>query len=182
MRIRGPGWKKFGSRIRDKHPGSATLHLPILYWYMEIGSNAINLTWSPRKLKWNSRKTKYMTPRKRKYIFTGTMHVRKANECPSPLYNVRVYGGLRLYIWFGHTIHLVWSQEPGQRCTHSGSFWSTLFYTVVAVAMSNLALWTLRNPETAQFFECLILQVKGSLGLPRDKRTVVPLFTFYLKS
>jgi hypothetical protein len=30
MRIRDgknldPGWKKFGSRIRDKHPGSATL-------------------------------------------------------------------------------------------------------------------------------------------------------------
>ncbi len=23
--IRDPGWKKFGSRIRDKHPGSATL-------------------------------------------------------------------------------------------------------------------------------------------------------------
>jgi len=32
-----------------------------------------------------------------------------------------------------------------------------------------------------QFFECLILQVKGSLGLPRNTRTVVPLFTFYLK-
>jgi hypothetical protein len=27
MRIRDPGWKKFGSRIRDKHPGSATLNL-----------------------------------------------------------------------------------------------------------------------------------------------------------
>jgi hypothetical protein len=25
MRIWDPGWKKFGSRIRDKHPGSATL-------------------------------------------------------------------------------------------------------------------------------------------------------------
>jgi hypothetical protein len=25
MRIRDPGWKKFGSVIRDKHPGSATL-------------------------------------------------------------------------------------------------------------------------------------------------------------
>jgi hypothetical protein len=24
-RIRDPGWKKFGSGIRDKHPGSATL-------------------------------------------------------------------------------------------------------------------------------------------------------------
>ncbi len=89
--------------------------------------------------------------------------------------------GLRMYIWLCHTIHLVWSQEPGQHCTYSGSFWSTLFYTVLTVAMSDLALWTLRNPETAQFFECLILQVKGSLGLPRNKRTVVPLFTFYLK-
>jgi len=38
-----PGWKNFGSRIRDKHPGSATLHLPRLYWYMEKGSNTINL-------------------------------------------------------------------------------------------------------------------------------------------
>jgi hypothetical protein len=29
-----PGWKKFGSGIRDKHPGSATLkvsHLDILF-------------------------------------------------------------------------------------------------------------------------------------------------------
>jgi hypothetical protein len=25
IRIRDPGWKKFGSGIRDKHPGSATL-------------------------------------------------------------------------------------------------------------------------------------------------------------
>ncbi len=25
MRIRDPGWKKVGSGIRDKHPGSATL-------------------------------------------------------------------------------------------------------------------------------------------------------------
>jgi hypothetical protein len=27
MRIRDLGWKKFGSEIRDKHPGSATLYL-----------------------------------------------------------------------------------------------------------------------------------------------------------
>jgi hypothetical protein len=27
MRIRDPGWKKFGSGIRDKHPGSTTLIL-----------------------------------------------------------------------------------------------------------------------------------------------------------
>ena len=80
-----------------------------------------------------------------------------------------------------HTIHLVWSQEPGQHCTYSGSFWSTLFYTVLTVAMSDLALWLLRNPETARFFGCLISQANGSLGLPRNKRTVVPLFTFYLK-
>ncbi len=26
VRIRNPGWKKVGSGIRDKHPGSATLH------------------------------------------------------------------------------------------------------------------------------------------------------------
>jgi hypothetical protein len=26
VRIRDPGWKKVGSGIRDKHPGSATLH------------------------------------------------------------------------------------------------------------------------------------------------------------
>jgi hypothetical protein len=25
MRIRDPGWRQFGSGIRDKHPGSATL-------------------------------------------------------------------------------------------------------------------------------------------------------------
>ena len=82
--------------------------------------------------------------------------------------------GLRIYVGVSHYVHLVWSQEPGQHCTYSGSFWSTLFYTVVTVAMSNLALWTLRNPETAQFFECLILQVKGSLGLPRNKKNGSP--------
>ena len=89
--------------------------------------------------------------------------------------------GLSMYIWLSHTIHLVWSQEPGQHCTYSGSFWSTLFYTVLTVAMSDLALWLLRNPETARFFGCLILQANGSLGLPRNKRTVVPLFTFLFK-
>jgi hypothetical protein len=26
-----PGWKKFGSRIRDKHPGSATLRVADLF-------------------------------------------------------------------------------------------------------------------------------------------------------
>jgi len=37
IRIRDPGWKKFGSRIRDKHPGSATLvvcavSVPVVYY------------------------------------------------------------------------------------------------------------------------------------------------------
>ncbi len=31
IRIRDPGWKKFGSRIRDKHPGSATLLLILCF-------------------------------------------------------------------------------------------------------------------------------------------------------
>ena len=89
-----------------------------------------------------------------------------------------VYGCM----WYiTHYVHLVWSQEPGQHCTYSGSFWSTLFYTVLTAAMSDLALWLLRNPETARFFGCLILQANGSLGLPRNKRTVVPLFTFLFK-
>jgi hypothetical protein len=30
VRIRDPGWKKVGSGIRDKHPGSATLLLNVL--------------------------------------------------------------------------------------------------------------------------------------------------------
>jgi hypothetical protein len=29
VRIQDPGWKKVGSGIRDKHPGSATLQIPI---------------------------------------------------------------------------------------------------------------------------------------------------------
>jgi hypothetical protein len=33
MRIRDPGWKKVGSGIRDKHPGSATL---VKYLYHKI--------------------------------------------------------------------------------------------------------------------------------------------------
>jgi hypothetical protein len=32
VRIQDPGWKKVGSGIRDKHPGSATLHLRIHKW------------------------------------------------------------------------------------------------------------------------------------------------------
>jgi hypothetical protein len=31
IRIRDPGWKKVGSRIRDKHAGSATLPFTRLY-------------------------------------------------------------------------------------------------------------------------------------------------------
>ncbi len=38
----GPGMEKI--RIRDKHPGSATLHVPIMYRCMEMRSNTINLT------------------------------------------------------------------------------------------------------------------------------------------
>jgi len=71
-----------------------------------------------------------------------------------------IYDWVTLFTWYGH---------------------KNLVDTVLTAAVSDLALWTLRNPETARFFECLILQVKGSLGLPRNKRTVVPLFTFYLK-
>jgi hypothetical protein len=41
VRIRDPGWKKVGSGIRDKHPGSATLLL--------TGQLVIALTWW---LKW----------------------------------------------------------------------------------------------------------------------------------
>jgi hypothetical protein len=33
VRIRDPGWKKVGSGIRDKHPGSATLHALTLYYF-----------------------------------------------------------------------------------------------------------------------------------------------------
>ncbi len=29
VRIRDPGWKKVGSGIRDKHPGSASTNIPI---------------------------------------------------------------------------------------------------------------------------------------------------------
>jgi hypothetical protein len=31
MQIRDPGWKKFGSGIRDKHPGSTTLIVGISF-------------------------------------------------------------------------------------------------------------------------------------------------------
>jgi len=31
VRIRDPGWKKVGSGIRDKHPGSATLLKSMFY-------------------------------------------------------------------------------------------------------------------------------------------------------
>ncbi len=36
MRIRDPGWRKVGSGIRDKHPGSATLLIKIFFfvWYI----------------------------------------------------------------------------------------------------------------------------------------------------
>jgi hypothetical protein len=40
VQIRDPGWKKIGSGIRDKHPGSATLlYLLIL---QNLGENARN--------------------------------------------------------------------------------------------------------------------------------------------
>jgi hypothetical protein len=56
-----------------------------------------------------------------------------------------------------------------------------LIYTVLAVAMSDLALSTLRNQRITVNLEWLNLQVLGSLGLPRNKRTVVPLFTCLFK-
>ncbi len=56
-----------------------------------------------------------------------------------------------------------------------------LIYTVLAVAMSDLALSVLRNQRIVVNLEWLNLQVLGSLGLPRNKRTVVPLFTFLFK-
>ncbi len=31
MKNSDPGWKNFGSRIRDKHPGSATLRVADLF-------------------------------------------------------------------------------------------------------------------------------------------------------
>jgi hypothetical protein len=34
VRIRDPGWKKVGSGIRDKHPGSATLNV-IQYFFFK---------------------------------------------------------------------------------------------------------------------------------------------------
>jgi hypothetical protein len=43
IRIRNPGWKKFGSgsgmekiRIRDKHPGSATMRKKYISTFMKI--------------------------------------------------------------------------------------------------------------------------------------------------
>ncbi len=48
--------------------------------------------------------------------------------------------GLRIYVVVYHYVHLVWSQEPVQHCTYSGSFCSTLSYTVLTVARSDLAL------------------------------------------
>jgi hypothetical protein len=54
------------------------------------------------------------------------------------------------YMTISHYVHLVWSQDSVLHCTHSGSIWSTLFYTVLTAAMSDLALWLLRNPETAR--------------------------------
>jgi hypothetical protein len=34
VRIRDPGWKKFGSGIRDEHPGSASLAMTNVYYCM----------------------------------------------------------------------------------------------------------------------------------------------------
>jgi hypothetical protein len=41
-RIRDPGWKKVGSGIRDKHPGSATL-VPVLL--LSLKSSAVLWIW-----------------------------------------------------------------------------------------------------------------------------------------
>jgi hypothetical protein len=38
VRIRDPGWKKVGSGIRDKHPGSATLSIRRLFTYRKSKS------------------------------------------------------------------------------------------------------------------------------------------------
>jgi hypothetical protein len=46
VRILDPGWKKVGSGIRDKHPGSATLSVPgyrylIAYWQLEYNARTV---------------------------------------------------------------------------------------------------------------------------------------------
>jgi hypothetical protein len=41
--IRDPGWVKSGSGIRDKHPGSATLNLPLLNYWREDVSGCVGL-------------------------------------------------------------------------------------------------------------------------------------------
>jgi hypothetical protein len=43
MRIRDPGWKKVGSGIRDKHPGSATLATAALW--ARIKTSLKNTKW-----------------------------------------------------------------------------------------------------------------------------------------
>jgi hypothetical protein len=39
MRIRDPGWKKFGSGTRDEHPGFAQ-HLIAVYLRFELGGDS----------------------------------------------------------------------------------------------------------------------------------------------
>jgi hypothetical protein len=36
--------------------------------------------------------------------------------------NAQMCAGLRIYVCVSHYVHSVWSQEPGQHCTYSGSF------------------------------------------------------------
>ncbi len=88
--------------------------------------------------------------------------------------------GFMVFYGVDYTIHLIWSRDPVQRCTYSGSIWSILFNAVLTADVSNLALLELRNREITWTWKTN-LQVLGSLGLPRNERTVVPLFTCLFK-
>jgi hypothetical protein len=75
--------------------------------------------------------------------------------------------------------------DPWPNCAVKTLFTSyihtILIYTVLEAVMSDLALSVLRNQRIVVNLEWLNLQALGSLGLPRNKRTVVPLFTCLFK-
>jgi hypothetical protein len=63
----------------------------------------------------------------------------------------------------------------------TGYIHTILIYTVLAAAISDLALSVLRNQRIVVNLEWLNLQALGSLGLPRNKRLVGLLFTCLFK-
>ncbi len=100
-----------------------------LHWRLQASNRRSRRGWSPR----SSPSRDSRRPPSAPGTFGCCHSYRRNTLCNWLCGFMAVYG-------LSHYVHLVWSQDSGLHCTYSGSIWSTLFYSVLTEAMSDLAL------------------------------------------